>query len=160
MAANFMAYPELRAPFERTPIHADGSATVLYQGRSVTLSDIGDGNALLIAPSDLPRVNGFELKPEGACYGDLCVPLRDGLIVEQNGREWFDLTAFADLMGQAYVRDADARVWSFAEMPAKRDGMMVDAKAPDLTLTDRKGNRFQLADLKGKKALIVTWSSW
>jgi cytochrome oxidase Cu insertion factor (SCO1/SenC/PrrC family) len=32
--------------------------------------------------------------------------------------------------------------------------------APDIELTDRNGQVFRLADLKGKKALIVTWSSW
>ena len=29
-----------------------------------------------------------------------------------------------------------------------------------VTLTDRQGNIFNITDLKGKKALIVTWSSW
>jgi hypothetical protein len=32
--------------------------------------------------------------------------------------------------------------------------------APSLELTDRQGNIFNITDLKGKKALIVTWSSW
>ena len=49
---------------------------------------------------------------------------------------------------------------SFAEVPAKRESMMVDAAAPDIEVTDRQGNVIRLADLKGKKALIVTWSSW
>jgi peroxiredoxin len=51
-------------------------------------------------------------------------------------------------------------VWSFAEIPAKRRNMMVDAMAPDFEVNDRKGNVVRMADLKGKKALIVTWSSW
>ena len=35
------------------------------------------------------------------------------------------------------------------------------ARSTDIVVaTDRKGNVFRLADLKGKKALIVTWSSW
>ena len=38
--------------------------------------------------------------------------------------------------------------------------MMVEAMAPDVEIKDRKGNVFRLADLKGRKALIVTWSSW
>ena len=38
--------------------------------------------------------------------------------------------------------------------------MMVDAMAPDIEFADRQGNVIRLADLKGKKALIVTWSSW
>ena len=160
MAEAFMAYPELRHPFEETPIHPEGSTTVLYQGNAITLSDTGDGDGLLIRPEDLARVNGFELKPEGACYEDMCIPISDELLVEQGGKKWFDLTAFADLLGQPYVADKEASAWSFAEVPAKRESMMVDAMAPDFEVTDRQGNVVRMADFKGKKALIVTWSSW
>jgi hypothetical protein len=160
MARNFMAYPELRHPFEEAPIHPPGSATVLYQGKSITLSSTGDGDGLLIRPEDLTRINGFELKPQGACYEDVCVPIPKQMLVEKGGTTWFDLAAFADLIGQPYVVDHDARVWSFAEIPAKRESMMVDAMAPDFEVKDRQGKVVRLADLKGKKALIVTWSSW
>lgn len=155
-----MANPDHRHPFAKTPIHPDGSATVLYQGNSITLSQIGEGKNLLIRPEDLTRVNGFELKPEGACFAEMCIPLTADLMVEQNGSQWFDLCAFAELLGQPYVADAETKVWSFAEIPAKRDNMMVNAMAPDFEVTDRKGNVIRMADLKGKKALIVTWSSW
>jgi hypothetical protein len=160
MAENFMAYPELRHPFEEQPIHPPGSTTVLYQGNTVTLSDTGDGDGLLIRPEDLTRVNGFELKPEGACYEDICIPINKALMIEQGGHLWFDLTGFADLIGQPYVADVEARVWSFAEIPARRESMMVDAMAPDFEVKDRQGKVIRMADFKGKKALIVTWSSW
>ena len=160
MAEAFGAFPELRYPFEETPIHPEGSTTVLYRGRTVTLSETGDGDGLLIRPDDLTRVNGFELKPEGACYDDMCIPMNDDLLIEQGGNQWFDLAAFADLLGQPYVVDREANTWSFAEVPAKRENMMVAAMAPDFEVTDRQGNVIRLADFKGKKALIVTWSSW
>lgn len=160
MARNFMAYPELRHPFEETPIHGEGQTTVLYQGNTITLDETGSGPGLLIRPEDLARVNGFELKPEGACYRDMCIPLANRFLVERDGRQWFDLTAFADLLEQPYVADEETRVWSFAEIPAKRESMMVDAMAPDLEIPDRQGNVIRLADFAGKKALIVTWSSW
>ena len=51
-------------------------------------------------------------------------------------------------------------VWSFAEIPARRDSMMVDGMAPDFEVIDRAGKVIRMTDLKGKKALIVTWSSW
>lgn len=160
MAEAFAAFPELRHPFEETPIHPERSTTVLYQGKAVTLSETGAGDGLLIRPDDLARVNGFELKPQGACYEDMCIPMNDDLLIEQDGNQWFDLAAFADLLGQPYVADRQAGVWSFAEIPAKRESMMVNARAPDFEVTDRQGNVIRLADFKGKKALIVTWSSW
>lgn len=155
-----MAHPELRHPFEETQVHPKGSATVLYPGHRITLDGIGGGDRLLIRPEDLVRVNGFELKPEGACYEDLCIPLKDDLFVERDGRRWFDLTAFADLLEQPWVADTETGVWSFAEIPAKREGMMVDAQAPDFEVTDRQGNVVRMADFRGKKTLVVTWSSW
>jgi len=160
MAKAMMANPDLRHPFEKQQIHRDGSATVLYQGRTTTIARIGKGQGLLIDPADLPKINGFTLKPEGACYGDMCIPIGDSLLVEQDGVQWFDLTAFADFLGQDYVGDTQSQVWSFAELPARRESMMVDAMAPDFEVTDRGGQVVNMADLKGKKALIVTWSSW
>jgi hypothetical protein len=160
MSDAMMAYPDLRHPFEEKPIHPQGSTTVLCQGRNITLTQVGNGDDLLIRPDDLPTINGFTLKPEGACYEDMCVPIGESLFVEQDGEKWFDLTAFADLLGQPYVADTQARVWSFAEIPSRRDSMMVDAMAPDFEVTDREGQVVRMADLKGKKALIVTWSSW
>ena len=160
MAETMMAYPELRHPFEETPIHPPGSTTVLYQGKVVTIAETGAGDGLLIRPDDLPAVNGFELKPEGACREELCIPIDQNVLIRQDGTEWFDLAAFADLAGQPFVADRPAGVWSFAEIPARRESTMVDAMAPDFEVTDRQGNRIATADLKGRKALIVTWSSW
>ena len=161
MARNFMAYPELRHPFEETPLHAEGQITILYRGNTIRLDATRAGEAgLLIKPEDLSRVNGFELKPEGACYQDMCIPLDDRFLVEQDGGQWFDLTAFADLLEQPYVADVEEGVWSFAEIPAKRDSMMVDAMAPDFEVTDRQGNVVRMSDFRGKKTLVVTWSSW
>ena len=160
MAKNFMAYPELRHPFEAKPIHDPGATTILYQGRTIQLTETGPGDGLLIRPEDLSVINGFELKPEGACYEAMCIPIGDNLLIERGGETWFDLAAFADLLEQPYVADLEERIWSFAEIPAKRESMMIDAMAPDIELTDRSGNVVRLADLKGKKALIVTWSSW
>jgi hypothetical protein len=75
MSDAMMAYPDLRHPFEKKPLHPKGSATVLYQGRKVSLSEVGKGDGLLIRPADLPAINGFTLKPEGACFADLCIPI-------------------------------------------------------------------------------------
>jgi len=81
-------------------------------------------------------------------------------MIKQNSRQWFNLTALANLLEQPWVADTRARVWSFAEIPAKRENTMINAMAPDFEVTDRQGNVIRMADLKGKKALIVTWSSW
>ena len=60
----------------------------------------------------------------------------------------------------ADVADPESRVWSFAEIPVKRESMMLNAAAPDIEVIDRQGRVIRLADLNGKKAVIFTWSSW
>jgi hypothetical protein len=155
-----MAYPELRHPFEPTPLHPEGARTVLYQGRTIQLDTVGPGPGLLVSPADLTRINDFELKPEGACFEALCIPLNDTVLRQQAGATWIDLEAFANLLEQPFVADREAGVWSFGEIPQKRTRTLVDAQAPEFEVKDRSGKVLRLADLKGKKALIVTWSSW
>ena len=67
MAENFMAYPELRHPFEEALIHPQGSTTVLYQGKAITLSETGDGDGLLIKPHDPPLLEIYLLNRQRLC---------------------------------------------------------------------------------------------
>jgi hypothetical protein len=139
-----------------------GPVTVLYDDRSIVLDHVGTDpahspDALWVRKIDLPRINGFELKPQGACRGDVCVPVPK----EQMTRSgFFDLTAFARKVGQSVVVDRTARVWSFGEIPAFGSGSVGSRIAPDFTVPDRKGQPVHLSDFRGKKVLVVTWASW
>jgi len=157
-----MAYPDLRHPFEKKPIHREGSATVLYAGKVIEIDRAVASESLWVTPEDLARINGFELKPEGACFEALCFPLGSGskLLKEEGDQQWFDLVGFAEWLEQPYVADVENRVWSFGEVPAKREGMMANAMAPEFEVLDRQSNVVRMSDYKGKKALIITWSSW
>ncbi len=143
--------------------------TALYLDRTVSLAEtLPDPTDLWVRPADLTRVNGFELKPEGACLDDLCIPLeqgpessRDDDIVLQKGDDvWFSLTGFAERVGQAWVSDAEDGVWSFGTIPVARSSFHEQALAPDFALEDRNGEIVRLSDFRGKKVLIVTWASW
>ncbi len=58
------------------------------------------------------------------------------------------------------MADKEAMVWSFAEVPAKREDMMTNAMAPDFEVTDREGQVVRMADLKGKKVLLPGCGFW
>jgi AhpC/TSA family len=135
-------------------------AMVLYDDRAVVLDRVRPNAktplALWVRKADLPRINGFELKPQGACREDICIPvprtMTDG--------DYFDLSAFAARTGQAVVGEPSARVWSFGEMPMLRGAFLESRVAPDFSVPDRKGRDVRLSDFRGKKVLLVTWASW
>jgi len=131
------------------------TATVLYGDRAVSLEKARtDSKDLWVRSADLPRINEFQIKPQGACREDLCIPVSKNL---KNG-EWFNLTGFAHKIGEAYV--SDANVWSFGEVPVLRGNFYSSRIAPDFAVPDRKGRVVHLSDFRGKKVLVVTWASW
>ncbi len=132
-------------------------ATVLYGGQSVALEKTElEGSELWVRKSDLPRINEFEVKPQGACRADLCIPISREL---QRG-QWFNLTGFARKVREAVVADPGSRVWSFGEMPVLRGSFFSSRTAPDFAVPDRKGRVVHLSDFRGKKTLVLTWASW
>ena len=140
---------------------ASPATTVLYDDRAMVLDRTGldpkqATGALWIRKRDLPRVNGFELKPQGACRADLCIPIPKTM----TRGDYFNLTAFAKKAGQPVVAEPEARVWSFGEMQALGGGLASSRIAPDFEVPDRLGRPVHLAGFRGKKALVVTWASW
>jgi len=130
-------------------------ATVLYEGRETTLgqSRVIDGD-LWVEARDLPKLNGFEVKPQGACRGDVCIPLPKSL----KNKSRLNLSGFARKVKQAAVREGD--LWSFGEIPTLRSGYLDSRIAPSFVVRDRKGVDVRLEDFRGRKILLLTWASW
>ncbi len=132
-------------------------ATLLYDGRAIVVDRTSvDRDVLWIQNADLPSINGFELKPQGACREDICVPIPRPML---RGTQ-FNLTAFAQRIGQRVVADPERRLWSFGEIPVVRGAFLESRIAPDFSVPDRKGRPVRLSRFRGKKVLVVTWASW
>ncbi len=96
---------------------------------------------------------GWEIKPQGACKGEVCVPLASAT---GNG---FDVAGAADRLGMAVVRDDEHGLWALG--PSSVGGRaLVTAAAPDLVLADLDGNDFHLSSLRGQKVLLVAWAPY
>jgi hypothetical protein len=95
---------------------------------------------------------GWQIKPEGACKGDVCVPL--------DRSTGFDLVATADRLGMAIVADTEAGVWSIG--PASLGGRaLTTAEAPELTLPDvLTGEDVSLSSFRGQKVVIASWAPY
>src|SRR6516225_7003906 len=131
------------------------AATVLYDDHAVPIDRTRpDPNDLWVRAADLPRINQFDLKPQGACRADLCVPIPKSL----RSGDWFNLTGFARHIHQSVV--AESGVWSFGEIPVVRGDFYHSRIAPDFSVPDRSGRIVRLSDFRDKKVLVFTWASW
>jgi hypothetical protein len=102
------------------------------------------------------RRSGWELKPEGACRGDQCVPLRGGGL---DASGLVDVLAVADQLGMPVVADDAHGLWAVG--PAAGAGRVLDsAVVPDLVLEDFDGRAYDLASSRGRKVLLLAWASW
>jgi hypothetical protein len=136
-------------------------ATVLYDDKVIALRAIRRDpkqpkDALWVRKRDLPSINEFDVKPQGACRSDLCIPIPKGMV----RGEYFDLTAFAKTIGQPVVTDLESKVWSFGEIQSLRGSFLDGRMAPDFVVPDRVGRPVHLTSLRGRKVLVVTWASW
>lgn len=111
---------------------------------------------LRVDVDDLHRGTGWQVKPEGACRGDVCVPLAVEARTD-DGR--LDVQVVAERLRMPLVHDEEHGLWALG--PASVTGRaLATAEAPDLELPDLDGNPFRLSSLLGKKVLLVAWASW
>lgn len=114
---------------------------------------IGDG--LTITAAEFEAGTGWQLRPEGACLGDLCVPLPG---VERQD-EHIDVAVLADRMGMPLVRDSEHGIAALG--PWSGSGRaLASAEAPELVLPDLDGNEFRLSSLRGQKVLLLSWAPY
>lgn len=99
---------------------------------------------------------GWQIKPEGACKGEVCVPLDRP--VGSAGR--FDLLATADRLGMAVVADAGAGLWAIG--PESLGGRsLATAAAPELCLPDvLTGEEVRLSSYRGQKVVLASWAPY
>jgi hypothetical protein len=104
-----------------------------------------------ISSETFSRGTGWEVKPEGACRGEVCVPLG------QAGG--FDVRVAADRLRMALVQDERHSLWALG--PDTVSGRaLASAVAPELVLPDVNGNEFRLSSLRGQKVVIVSWAPY
>lgn len=107
-------------------------------------------DSLEVSAADFEAETGWEIKPAGACKGDVCVPLGGGD---------FDLADTANRLGMALVADEPRGRWALGP-EAIGDRALTTADAPDLVLDDLAGKEFRLSSLRGQKVLIVSWAPY
>jgi len=102
-----------------------------------------------IDPDRFEMETGWAIKTEGACKGDVCVPLAN-----RN-----DVADIARRLGMALVHDEDNGLYALG--PESLGGRaLLRAEAPELVLDDIHGNEFRLSSLRGQKVVLVAWAPY
>ena len=137
--------------------------TILYGDRPASVADATvEGGNLWLSTDDLHAATGWELKPQGACLGEVCVPIPSGRetdFIRADGRQ-FNLTALARHLHQPVVHDDQHAVCFFGEAAGARTDARQSPQAPDFTLPDLDGRWHSLSEYRGRKILLVSWASW
>lgn len=142
--------------------------TILYGVRpSFEAAATPWGATLLLPAAELSAATGWELKPEGLCQADVCVPVPRGFelvtpMTAEGGQTQIriDLDQLARLLDQPVVRDEAHGVWCAGEASPTRRAALQSLEAPDFTLPDLDGRLHRLSDYRGKKIFLVSWASW
>ena len=137
--------------------------TILYKERPPHVTAAGvDGDDLWLGRDELRAATGWEIRPEGACLGEVCIPIprgREGEFLREGGAR-FNLAALARLLGQPIARDPAHAVWMFGEAAPARARALQSLQAPDFALPDLEGRLHALSNYRGRKVFLVTWASW
>ena len=107
--------------------------------------------SLDISAEEFAAGTGWQVKPEGACKGEVCVPLP----VDTG----FDLEMTAERLRMAVVHDEPAGLWALGP-ESLGERVLVTATAPELVLDDLDGNEFRLSSLRGQKVVLVAWAPY
>ena len=111
-----------------------------------------------ISIDDFEKQTGWQLKPEGLCHGDVCVPVSDTNTL--TNQTHIDLVEFARVTNQNIVVDQQRKVAVLGEHAEARSEAMTTLDAPDFRLPDIHGRQVSFSDFNRRKRLLLAWSSW
>jgi len=116
------------------------------------------GGRVAVTAADLHRALGWELKPEGFCRDEICVPIPPGR--EVGDASGVDLGAFAELVGHPLALDTEVGAGYLGVSAQDRGAGIQSLDAPDFTLPGLDGTLQSLSDFRGQKVFLVAYASW
>lgn len=141
----------------RYPRAMDQVLVITGTGTHTIAAEVGDGR-VRVSTAELEGVLGWHAEDRGMCRGDVCIPYQPSSAPGADGL--VDLAATAALVGRPVVADAEARVVAVGVEQADRRRALRELALPELALPDLDGNVVSSASWRGRKTLLLAFSSW
>jgi len=131
---------------------------LIHAGGRAHVNAVIDGGRVRIAPETIGEVLGWQLRDEGLCRRDVCIPVRDrDALADDRG---IDLEALADALGLPIAVDVEAGAAALGTAHRDRAAALDSLEAPDFSLPDVSGEFHTLSEQRGKKVLLIAYASW
>jgi hypothetical protein len=134
------------------------TVTVIRDDGATAVDGRLDGGSVFVEPAVVTDLLGWELKPEGLCRGDVCVPVLGRLAPAGDGR--IDLVTAAALLRRPALVDADANAVVIGASADDRQRALEGKLLPEISLPDLDGVVHHVDEWAGKKKLLVAFASW
>ena len=109
-----------------------------------------------VSRTEFEAGTGWQLKPEGACKAQVCIPLADRAVASS---DQIDGPVVAEAIGLPVVHDEEHGVWAVGPESVGSRALM-SAEAADFELPDLDGKPFRLSSLRGQKVLVYAWAPY
>lgn len=136
----------------------DTMLTILKDGEEQRMPVSFEGEHVWLRPVDFTRLTGWHLEDRGLCRESRCVPLLDRATVTDGKR--IDVASFAARMEMPWILDREEGAAALGESAAARAEALASLEAPDFCLPDLNGKPTNLSDFRGRKVLLLAFSSW
>ena len=127
-------------------------------GIATSVEVVANFGEFAISLDDFAIVTGWQLKPEGLCFAETCVPVTDSSALTNSTH--IDLVEFARVTNQNIVVDQNHKIAALGERANSRSEAMATLVAPDFRLPDIHGKQVSFSDFNRRKRLLLAWSSW
>jgi hypothetical protein len=134
------------------------SFSLIVDGETSELSAGVSAGRILLGADEVRDCIGWNLKPEGLCRGDTCIPVRDREAL--GGNAGIDLEALANVLGRPLALDVEERAAALGTAAPERVASLRTLEAPDFALPDKDGRIHRLSEHRGKKVLLIAYASW
>ena len=131
---------------------------VTQDGETTEVEFASNFGEFAVSLADFARATGWQLKPEGLCIDEICVPIREANRLTDGTS--IDLVEFAQVTQQNIIVDRQRQVAALGERADSRGESMSSLLAPDFKLPDIHGRQVSFSDFNRRKRLLLAWSSW